>query len=268
MEYKCFFKRVAITAILAVISNIAFAEITHIVERGETIEDVAKKYNVSVEDIKTANPDMGSVFFSGMKIKIPENAASQNVQSVDIPNEEAVVNNPTTYTEEKHTEENVIPQTRKPVAKTYDTVYHPIFAVAQYLMGDFKSAKTSGAYGLGIVASSISHWGRFHVGANVNFLINAGFVDDWGCIISFGPSARIDINKSFFVNIPVNAICSVTFPDGSTDTETTWGASIAPCIHAFISEKFGIFVGPQLSVPFSSGSKAVFGFQAGLSYAF
>lgn len=149
-----------------------------------------------------------------------------------------------------------------------NTVYHPFFAVAQYQMGDFEYAEGSGSYGLGLVASSISHWGRFHVGANVNFSINAGFVDDWGCIIDFGPSARVDINNRFFVNVPVNAVCNVTFPEGSTDTETAWGARIAPSIHAFFSDRFGLFAGPQLSLGFSDGSDISFGFQAGLSYAF
>ena len=146
-----------------------------------------------------------------------------------------------------------------------NTVYHPFFAVAQYQIGDFEYAKESGAYGLGLVCSSLSHWGIFHVGANVNFSINAGLVDPWGCIVDFGPSARIDINRSFFVNIPVNAICRVSFPEGTTDTETDWGAKIAPAIHGFLTDRVGLYVGPQ--VTFGSGSTD-FGMVAGLSYTF
>ncbi len=149
-----------------------------------------------------------------------------------------------------------------------NTIYHPFFAVAQYQMGDFEYAEGSGSYGLGLVASSISHWGRFHVGANVNFSINAGFVDNWGCIIDFGPSARVDINNRFFVNMPVNAVCNVMFPEGSTDTDTSWGARISPSIHAFLSDRFGLFAGPQLGLGFTGSSEASFGFQAGISYAF
>lgn len=148
-----------------------------------------------------------------------------------------------------------------------NTVYHHFFAVAQYRMDDFEFAKESGSYGLGLVVSSLSHWGRFHVGANVNYSINAGIIDDWGCIIDFGPSARIDINNHFFVNVPVNAACVVTFPEGSTDTDTSWGARIAPSIHAFISDRFGLFAGPQVCFGFD-GSSASFGMQAGISYAF
>jgi len=146
-----------------------------------------------------------------------------------------------------------------------NTVHHPILAVAQYQIIDFEFAKESGEYGLGIVYSSISHWGAFHVGANLNFSINAGLVDPSGCIVDFGPSARIDINKQFFVNIPVNATCYVSFPEGSTDTETAWGAKISPAIHGFITDRLGLYVGPQ--VTFDSNATS-FGMVAGLSYSF
>lgn len=149
-----------------------------------------------------------------------------------------------------------------------NTVYHPFAAVAQYQMGDFEFAKESGSYGLGLVFSSISHWGRFHVGANVNCYINDGFVDNSSFIVDFGPSTRVDINRDLFVNIPVNAVCIATFPEGTTDTETAWGARIAPSLHAFISDRFGVFAGPQISFGFSDASSCAFGMQAGVSYAF
>ena len=146
-----------------------------------------------------------------------------------------------------------------------NTVHHPFFAVAQYQMGDFDMAKYSSSYGVGMMATSISHWGAIHVGANVNFGINAGIMDDWGCIIDFGPSVRVDISKSCFVNMPIDAVCVCTFPEGSTDTETTWGAKLAPAIHLFASDRLGIFAGPQFT--FGNGVTNV-GMVAGLSYSF
>lgn len=149
-----------------------------------------------------------------------------------------------------------------------NTVYHPLFVVAQYQMQDFDFAKETSMYGLGICVSSISHWDRFHVGADVNFSLNAGIIDNWGCIIELGPSGRVDISKNFFVNMPVNAVCYVEFPEGSTDTNTTWGMKIEPSIHAFLTDRFGIFAGPQMTTDFKSGHDVSFGFQAGISYAF
>lgn len=145
-----------------------------------------------------------------------------------------------------------------------NTVYHSFFAVAQYQMGDFDFAKYSSSYGVGMMASSISHWGAFHVGANVNFGINAGIVDDWGCIFDFGPSVRVDISKACFVNMPIDAVCVATFPKGE-DTQTTWGAKISPAIHLFATERFGVFVGPQFTI--ADGGSSV-GMVAGISYSF
>jgi len=145
-----------------------------------------------------------------------------------------------------------------------NTVYHPFFAVAQYQMGDFDVAKYSSSYGVGLMATSISHWGVFHVGANVNFGINAGIVDDWGCIIDFGPSVRVDISKSCFINMPVDAVCVATFPEGE-DTQTAWGAKIAPAVHMFATDRFGIFAGPQFTIGEDGTS---IGMAAGISYAF
>lgn len=146
-----------------------------------------------------------------------------------------------------------------------NTVYHPFFAVAQYQMGDFDMAKYTSSYGLGLMMTSISHWGVVHVGANVNFGINAGIIDDWGCIIDFGPSVRVDISKSCFINMPINATCGVTFPEGTTDTETAWGAKLAPAIHLFATNRLGVFAGPQFT--FGDGGSSV-GMVAGISYSF
>ena len=148
-----------------------------------------------------------------------------------------------------------------------NTIDQALFAVAEYQMGNFDYPKDSSWYGVGMVASSISHWGRFHVGANINFLINAGVADDWGCIIDFGPSVRVDIVKNVFVNMPVDVVCVATFPEGSSDTHTSWGARIAPSLHVFLSKKFGIYAGPQVTFGLG-GSSAQFGMQAGLSCSF
>lgn len=60
----------------------ASAQIKYVVKEGETIEDVSAKHNVSVEDIKTLNPDAANFFFAGMQLMIPEAGASSDVSAV------------------------------------------------------------------------------------------------------------------------------------------------------------------------------------------
>lgn len=45
---------------------------SHTIQRGETIESIAKKYNVSVYALQEANPDIKDMFYVGMKLVIPE----------------------------------------------------------------------------------------------------------------------------------------------------------------------------------------------------
>lgn len=55
---------------------------THIVQRGETIQSIAEKYQVSVEAIKNANPHSGGLVYVGLKLKIP--SAMDNTLSVPV----------------------------------------------------------------------------------------------------------------------------------------------------------------------------------------
>lgn len=148
-----------------------------------------------------------------------------------------------------------------------NTVYHSLFAVAQYQINDFDDAKSSGSYGVGVLFTSFSHWDRFHLGANLNISVNAGLVHDWGLIYDLGPSVRFDLAKHVIINVPVNVICNVYWEDGASDPTLSWGGRIAPSIHAFVSEKVGFFAGPQVNFGFSGGSTS-FGMQAGVSYSF
>lgn len=46
-------------------------QVSHTVQRGETLESIAKKYNVSVYALTQSNPDAKDVFYVGMKLVIP-----------------------------------------------------------------------------------------------------------------------------------------------------------------------------------------------------
>ena len=139
-------------------------------------------------------------------------------------------------------------------------------ASVQFSSYDFDHVKETGSYGGALYFTSIGQWDKFHVGANVSFGVNAGLVDDWGCQVEFGPSVRYDFGSRFFVNLPVNALCFATFPEGSTSTHTEWGLTVSPTLNAWITPKFGVFAGPKMTMDFEND--ATFGFVAGVSFAF
>lgn len=249
-----------VTVLLATIMGICMASaqtktVKHTVERGETLASIAKRYGTTNDKIIELNPDASQFIYVGMELNIPVSPSVTNATYGDrLPSSGNPVSGYHPYTSNENDSE-------------HEEGLHKAFVVAQYQLGDFREAKYTSCYGLGLVFPTIHHWGPIHVGANLNFSINAGIVDDWGCIIDFGPSVGFDIDENVFVNIPVDARCDVTFPEGS-DTQTNWGMQIAPALHVFLTKKFGIFVGPQMTIGFASGSKPAFGLVAGLSYEF
>lgn len=52
--------------------------VTHVVQRGETLESIAEYYKVNVEDINKANPNADGIVYVGMKLNIPTNSTIQN----------------------------------------------------------------------------------------------------------------------------------------------------------------------------------------------
>ena len=53
-------------------------QVSHTVQRGETLESIAKKYNVSVYALQQANPDAKDLIYTGMKLIIPNAKSTKN----------------------------------------------------------------------------------------------------------------------------------------------------------------------------------------------
>lgn len=58
--------------IMSVFSVYAADSIEHVVERGETLESIAKTYQVTVESLLEANPMAKDMFYTGMVLVIPK----------------------------------------------------------------------------------------------------------------------------------------------------------------------------------------------------
>ena len=57
----------------------------HIVQKGETLYAISKKYNVSVDDIKKANKGLGESLSLNQEILIPIRRNTQNADSAYVP---------------------------------------------------------------------------------------------------------------------------------------------------------------------------------------
>ena len=54
---------------------------TYVVQRGETIVSIAKKYGLSEAELRQANPDLEDFFFVGMKLNIPKAHSHSTTES-------------------------------------------------------------------------------------------------------------------------------------------------------------------------------------------
>lgn len=67
-------KKLFLSAVLCTASMVTMAQsqiITHVVQRGETLESIAKYYNISVADLNNANPNADGLIYVGMKLAVP-----------------------------------------------------------------------------------------------------------------------------------------------------------------------------------------------------
>lgn len=74
-------KKFFLSVLLCTVCVLAMAQsqtITHIVQRGETIESIADYYKVSVADINKANPNADGIIYVGMKLNIPASTSPKN----------------------------------------------------------------------------------------------------------------------------------------------------------------------------------------------
>lgn len=80
-------KKIFLTVFLCTVCMFTMAQsqtITHVVQRGETIESIAEFYKVSVEDINKTNPNADGIVYVGMKLVIPTSSAQPKTSSRDV----------------------------------------------------------------------------------------------------------------------------------------------------------------------------------------
>lgn len=80
-----------------IISSVAlFAQtptVKHVVERGETLDDIAKHYNVTKEDIISLNPSAAQFVYVGMELTIPQKQVAQQTSVNAVPTTQTSVSN-------------------------------------------------------------------------------------------------------------------------------------------------------------------------------
>ena len=161
-------KKMILSVLLCAVCVVTMAQsqtVTHVVQRGETIESIAKYYNVSVEDINKANPNADGIVYVGMKLNIPVNSNTPIKKDIDVSKDcQRTIETPTTNKSEVTITSRSAKNNYNVNKTTIDLNDYSFWGL--FYRASFEDAGT-GFYGLGGTAFSSSVWGvNFYIGAD------------------------------------------------------------------------------------------------------
>lgn len=161
-------KKMILSVLLCTVCVVTMAQsqtVTHVVQRGETIESIAKYYNVSVEDINKANPNADGIVYVGMKLNIPVNSNTPIKKDIDVSKDcQRTIETPTTNKSEVTITSRSAKNNYNVNKTTIDLNDYSFWGL--FYRASFEDAGT-GFYGLGGTAFSSSGWGvNFYIGAD------------------------------------------------------------------------------------------------------
>lgn len=194
-------KKIFLSVLLCTVCMLSMAQsqtVTHVVQRGETLESIAESYKVSVEDINKANPNADGIVYVGMKLNIPTISKQQTVSTND-------KQGGSTYTKENNFEHDsnnkVYPKYKYNTAKNEDEK-----------VGKFEFA---GELGFGFIKGADNFMYEATIGANyrlpynlyVGARIGYNSANYIGLTKYEGRSIEVE-QKYHFIEIPLELGCS------------------------------------------------------------
>lgn len=287
----CFF----ITSLICVAQS---SETKHIVARGETLNEIATKYNTTVSEIISKNPQAAEFIYVGMELVIPtaiqketsgrpsdiqSNSTNSNKNSNPLTAKQTSETN--TFSSE-HTNQDSYFEEGLSIFRAF---YHTSFKKA------FSSEASYDYYGLGLLGippydSPVAMIAQ--VGINYGLKHNVYDEKDrkntpWGLTMNFGAGYIHRFNEKMYAFLPLTLDISYTtigYKRGgggslSSIDKTFWGFSLIPEIGYEIAPKLWLSMGLSLDYYFPKKvkmdeedikikTKLLPGFQLNIGYAF
>lgn len=264
-------KRLAAGIVFVACSLVATAQtktVTHEIQRGETIESIAKNYGVTVESIKQANPNAGDYFFVGMKIQVPV----IEVANTSVPAAISILDDTVTATyilKQTEVKDNYIGNTgtQENKRRKRNNGYPTRSYLNLHYMQGFEEGAT-GSYGLG---GNFMNINSSYFGASFLINTNLGIVDIHSVSSNFllGPNFNYMLSNRWSVFVPLyvslmwqsipkteiresdgyfmgDYVGKSTWEVETSETDFNWGLMASPSI-AFYYKKIAIALGFVLS---------------------
>lgn len=257
----------------------AGAEIRHILERGETLESIAKKYGVTTEQIIELNPEVKTFTYVGMELIIPETAATPGQPGQAAQSSSTTVTSTSVSSSNSggssSQSSNILFTTSSGSSQSAVNVSDKEFdifsmqASLNYLYcftgegGDFKSRSAYGVYAQGASKITDSLGAGLFFGAQANY----GCVPSDYAVLQFaiGPTGVLALNSSRTVafNLPLCLGVGVASNGEGNDTSTEFSFITIPHFSASFN-RVVVSLGCQVNVH-KATSASIF---VGLGYMF
>lgn len=269
MNLKNLQSRLIMCLLAVVMSSVSlFAQVTtvkHVVVRGETLEDIAKSYNVTKEEIISLNPSAAQFVYVGMELTIPKKSLSEIQNGSD-----------TSRSYNKDTDANTGGVRNDSVLDTLVSETSPSGSSDSSNDGNFIY------WGIGYQAS-FDHADKGAYGIFMRGLSNdhIGFGMDFGAYANYGIVDKDFAGLTFLLGPAVgsrfgNVLASVALDasiasygvvkeDGKKDQEIAWGITLFPQFAFDLGGDIKIVLGVTASWA-KGADKLNFGFQAGLGF--
>ena len=178
-------KKIFLSVLLCTVCMFGMAQsqtVTHVVQRGETLESIAEYYKVSVEDIDKANPNADGIIYVGMKLVIPTEMAEVTAKPTNhAKNDKTVTTSLGTLDTPKS--ENKFHTTHAPHNKNL----WKLKVIAGLTSGswtgkDFKDGNVDTEYGQASVKNKATY--QFHVGLIADYVFSKNVYAGLGLVFN------------------------------------------------------------------------------------
>lgn len=230
-----------------------FAAEKHTVQRGENLQSIADKYNVSVDQLVKANPGCDNLFYVGLILNIPESAVTNNTISPSFVEQSKEIENSNL---------NSVPEDTYPDKSIdeFEKNRKVFIEEFSYCARSFEYVKESGSYGIAMTCFPWNIAPKLYAGLNFSPLnYNFGLNDFTYDEIKLGPAVGYYFTPQTFISLPFTVLCDV-YSDDNNKVKALWGWALAPTL--YVGNGCGLFFGLQFTGGFSS-SKVSVGFRTG-----
>jgi|GEM_PF-2126489 hypothetical protein len=219
----------------------------HVVERGETIESIAKLYNTTKEILYELNPAAKTMFYTGMILVIPENSPAVDKST---PVADKAVSDAITDNDISGSNNTVTPKTSNGIANLNRGVTPSSFNNYYITYNASFDEFDHGYYGIGGIFFNEGGWG-----GNISLYANFGLQykgTDGSMMMRFGPAYGYVIGDNIMLSASLRGlICTYDKleikDNGKTESKTAvnGGITLTPMFH-FKAGNIVIGVGYEL----------------------